>query len=38
MPTPGGPDAPAPISRAAALREGALLSENIDAVSTKRIA
>jgi hypothetical protein len=37
-PFPSGPSEPPPIAKAAALREPALLAEQVDAVSQKKIA
>jgi hypothetical protein len=36
-PFPGGPDEPSPIAKAAALRDPALLSEQVDAISDKKV-
>jgi hypothetical protein len=38
FPPPDGPDTPPTIARAAALRDAAILSKDVDAVSKKRIA
>jgi len=35
--SPGGPDEPSPIAKAAALRDPALLTEQLDAVSDKKV-
>lgn len=37
-PSPDDPNAPAPLAKSQALREGARLSEQLDAVSQKRVA
>jgi hypothetical protein len=36
-PFPSGPDEPSPIAKAAVLREPALLSEQVEAVSDKKV-
>lgn len=36
-PFPSGPDEPSPIAKAAALRDPALLTEQLDAVSDKKV-